>query len=329
MKLQNAPALVLAIGLQLAPVGRMISTSTTAAINPAGIGIVCRWLACAAALLGAYDTVSGASAAIAGVANTSPPGPVTTNATGNVGQSFSYRIIVTNPGSSHAQDYWNAVPLPPGLTINTNVGGNGYITGTPTVAGVYPVTLTAGNMNSPIIVHKDITITIQGGTTPPGITGQPQSQIVSAGASVTLSVVATGSNLTYYWRLDTNLVQRSSAASLTLANVAATNSGFYSVIVSNSAGSLVSSNAQLLVVSPPDVSTAPALTSAASGAQVLLSWQSLAGYRYVLESSDTLATNSWTTVADVPPVFTNHVVNLPQDPTVSPQRFFRVQMKTN
>jgi hypothetical protein len=43
----------------------------------------------------------------------------------------------------------------------------------------------------------------------------------------------------------------------------------------------------------------------------------------------TLATNSWTTVADVPPVFTNRVVTLPQDPTAAPQRCFRVQMKTN
>ncbi len=87
MKLHKLPALLLAIVLQLVPVCRVASVNSTAA-SP-GLAIVFRWLACAVTMLGSYHSVSGASTAIAGLANTNPRGPVTTTATGKVGQPFS------------------------------------------------------------------------------------------------------------------------------------------------------------------------------------------------------------------------------------------------
>ncbi len=327
MKLQNAPALVLAIGLQVAPVSRILAIAP--AVNPAGFAVVLRWLACTVALLGTYHTVSGASAAIAGVANTNPNGPVGTNATGTVGQSFSYRIIVTNPGASPAQDYWNAAPLPPGLTINTNVGGNGFITGKPTLAGIYPVQLTAANANSPQIVHKDITITILGGLAPPVITSQPASQIVQEGTNVTFVVGASGDSLAYYWRSNTVLLTAPSRATLTLTNVTTAASALYSVMVSNAVQSVVSSNAQLLVVPPPDASVAPVLSAATSGTQFLLSFNTLAGYGYQVQSNDTLATNNWTLWTNLPPSLTGGSNLLSQDLTNAPQRMFRVVIPAN
>ena len=327
MKLQNAPALVLAVGLQLAPVSRILAIAPTA--NPAGFAIVFRWLVCAVALLGSYHTVSGASAAIAGVANTSPTGPVSTNAAGTVGQSFSYRIIVTNPGQSSAQNFWNAAPLPPGMTINTNVGGNGYITGKPTAGGVYPVQLTAGNTLSTIIVHKDITITIAGNLAPPVITNQPAGQIVLAGTNVTFTVGASGDSLAYYWRSNTVLLTAPSRATLTLTNVTTAASALYSVMVSNAVQSVVSSNAQLLVVAPPDVSVAPVLSAAANGTLFLLSFNALAGYGYQVQFNDTLATNNWTLWTNLPPSFTASSNVLSQDLTNAPQRMFRVVIPAN
>jgi hypothetical protein len=327
MKLQNAPALVLALGLQVAPVSRILAIAPTT--NPAGFAVVFRWLACAAALLGTYHTVSGASAAIAGVADTSPAGPVSTNAAGTVSQSFSYRIIVTNPGQSPADNFWNAAPLPPGLTINTNVGGNGYITGKPTVAGVYPVQLTAGNTLSPIIVHKDITITIVGGLAPPGITNQPASQIVQAGTDVTFAVGATGDSLTYYWRSNTTLLAAPNRATLTLTNVPTAASALYSVMVSNAVQSVVSSNAQLLVVAPPDASVAPVLSATTNGTQFLLSFNALAGYGYQVQFNDTLAPNHWTLWTNLLPSFTGGSSVLAQNLTNAPQRMFRVVIPAN
>ena len=327
MKLQNAPALVLAIGLQVAPVSRILAIAP--AVNPAGFAVVLRWLACTVALLGTYHTVSGASAAIAGVANTNPNGPVSTNAAGTVGQSFSYRIIVTNPGQSPAQDFWNAAPLPAGLTINTNVGGNGFITGKPTLAGVYPVQLTAGNANSPQIVHKDITITIAGGLAPPAITSQPASQIVPVGTNVTFTVGATGDSLTYYWRSNTAILAVPNSAVLTLTNVTTAASALYSVVVSNAVKNVLSSDAQLLVVAPPDASVAPVLSTVTNGTVFLLSFNSLAGYGYEVQFNDTLATNNWALWTNLPPSFTGSSNVLAQDLTNARQRLFRVVVPAN
>ncbi|MBI4325677.1 MAG: immunoglobulin domain-containing protein, partial [Chloroflexi bacterium] len=94
---------------------------------------------------------------------------------------------------------------------------------------------------------------------PPVILTQPQSQAAFVGANVTINVVATGSiPLSFQWRLNgTNLVEGTNA-SLTFNNVQPGNAGNYSVVVSNLAGSVVSSNAVLAVlpqgscVAPPD-----------------------------------------------------------------------------
>src|SRR5205823_3760280 len=58
-------------------------------------------------------------------------------ATGTVNSNFSYTISATNNPTSY-----NATGLPANLTINT---GNGKITGKPTTAGIYQVTLSATN----------------------------------------------------------------------------------------------------------------------------------------------------------------------------------------
>ena len=328
MKVRNVPAFVLAVALHVAPVCRMVSLNQTA--PAAGFAIVFRCLIGAAAMLGSYHAVSAASAAIAGVANTNPLGPVTTNAVSKVGQPFSYRIVVTNPGKDHAQDFWNAAPLPLGLTINTNVGGNGWITGTPSTAGVYPVTLTAGNLNSDIIVTKPITITIQGPATPPAITGPPASQIVSTSSTVTFTVTATGDNLTYQWQFNGANLSNANAASLTLSDVTPSQSGLYSAIVSNSADSVPSANAELLVVAPPDQSVAPNLGPlTVSGGQTALSFVKAAGYRYIVQSSQTLATNSWITLTNLAPSYVDGTFSLPDTVAGIPQRFYRVQVTGN
>ncbi len=325
MKLHKAPTLVLALGLQLVPVCRLACVTQTAA--PTGFAIVFRWLVGAVALLGTYHTVSGASAAISGVANTNPPGPVTTNATGKVDQPFSYRIIVTNPGKDHAQDFWDAVPLPPGLTINTNVGGDGKITGIPQTAGAFPVTLTAGNVNSDKVVHKDITITITGTASPPGIATQPASQIVAAGTDVTLTVVATGDSLTYQWRLNGNALPNETASTLKLTGATAAQSGVYSVVIANSTGSVTSDAAQLLVVAPPDANAAPTLGPLAlQSGQIALMFARAAGYRYVVESSDSLDASSWTALTNLPPAYTASTASLPQSVADTPKRFYRVKV---
>ena len=88
----------------------------------------------------------------------------------------------------------------------------------------------------------------------PIITQQPVSQAILPGATMALSVVAVGNPpLFYQWRENTtNLtdggnLSGSTASTLTISNLSAANAGTYSVIVSNSLGSVLSSNAVLSV----------------------------------------------------------------------------------
>lgn len=81
----------------------------------------------------------------------------------------------------------------------------------------------------------------------PAITSQPQDQMVLLGGTATFSVVATGTApLSYQWRKNgANLAATS--ATLTLTNVQAGQAGDYTVVVSNSVGSVLSDPATLTV----------------------------------------------------------------------------------
>jgi uncharacterized protein YegL len=84
---------------------------------------------------------------------------------------------------------------------------------------------------------------------PPTIIAQPSSQIAVVGSTVTLMVVATGSQpLNYQWYFNgTNLLSGATNAILLLPNVQGTNTGYYSVTVSNSEGEVTSTSASLII----------------------------------------------------------------------------------
>jgi hypothetical protein len=97
------------------------------------------------------------------------------------------------------------------------------------------------------------TLTVNPPVTAPKITEQPQSQNVVAGGSVTFKVTASGTApLSYQWRLNGAIMAGANSATLTLNNVSTSQSGQkYSVLVSNSAGSVTSQEAVLTVTPPP------------------------------------------------------------------------------
>ncbi len=83
---------------------------------------------------------------------------------------------------------------------------------------------------------------------PPAIVSQPESKTVNAGAAVTFSVVATGdAPLSYQWRKDNNAIAGATGSTYTIPALTAADSGTYSVVVSNSAGTVTSSGATLTV----------------------------------------------------------------------------------
>jgi alpha-tubulin suppressor-like RCC1 family protein len=87
---------------------------------------------------------------------------------------------------------------------------------------------------------------------PPTIVSQPASQSVYLGFSTSFSVQATGiGSLTYQWRFNGTNIPSATNSNLNLQNVQPSQAGSYSVLVSNSGGSIPSSNATLTILTPP------------------------------------------------------------------------------
>jgi uncharacterized lipoprotein YddW (UPF0748 family) len=86
----------------------------------------------------------------------------------------------------------------------------------------------------------------------PAITSQPQNQTVVVGNNATFSVVASGSApLSYQWRFNGAAILGATSNSFVLTAAQYSNAGNYSVMVTNSFGSVLSANASLAVLSGP------------------------------------------------------------------------------
>ena len=111
-------------------------------------------------------------------------------------------------------------------------------------------------------------------TAAPGIVTHPQSQTVSAGQSVTFSVVASGTApLSYQWQRNDANISGANAASYSVTASTGLSGSTYRVIVTNAAGSATSNRATLTVSSNPTAPVAtitqPATGALYSGGQVL------------------------------------------------------------
>ena len=277
MRAKKVPSLLLAAVLQIVPICRVATVDP--AIAPTSFAIVVRCAAAIAALLGSVDAVSGASVPVyvAGVQSLLPfvPG-VTTNIVRPVGSPMVLRIVLGGSVGQEPQlDYYNATPLPPGLTVNTNINTNSmglestnyYIYGTPTAAGVwYPVTVTAGNLLYAGLASTNIGITITNtsGGSPPTINTHPQSKTVTNGSSASFNVVATGASSYQWTRSGTNLPGATSAT-FTIASTTTNSAGSYRAVCANSSGSVTSTIATLTVLDPPGIITPPQSHTVSNG----------------------------------------------------------------
>ena len=108
----------------------------------------------------------------------------------------------------------------------------------------------------------------------PVITAQPTSQSVVAGSSVSFSVTATGTApLSYQWRKGNQDIVGATSPTYTLSNVQSGDAASYSVVVSNSAGTVTSSGATLTVTivgTPPTITAQPSDQTVGAGTNVTL-----------------------------------------------------------
>ncbi len=169
-------------------------------------------------------------------------------AVGFVGVPFNY--LSTAVGASTL----NASQIPGGLSLSTSAGTAqglpavyGSMTGVPTTAGIYTVPITATNSTGSTSAVLTITI-VSPQSALPIITSQPGNQTVSPGSNATFAVTATGiPSPTFQWACNGNALSGATNPALTISGATAANAGNYSVTVTNASGSVLSSNASLVV----------------------------------------------------------------------------------
>jgi uncharacterized repeat protein (TIGR03803 family) len=122
--------------------------------------------------------------------------------------------------------------------------------------GNYTATLRFTNLSDSFAQTRQVTLAI---VTPPLILSQPVSQAVFQGMTASFTVETTTNALQYYqWQFDNGIYQTnltdsggisgSGAATLTVSNVSPANVGAYSIVITNAAGSAISTVAFLSIV---------------------------------------------------------------------------------
>lgn len=178
-----------------------------------------------------------------------PPAPAITSAStvnGTGGQSFTYQITATNAPTSFSA----TGPFPPGLTFNASTA---TISGTPTAAGTFPITVSATNVTG--TTNQAVTITIglatpvvTSGTTASGTSGAPFSYQITAN-NLPSSFGATG--------LPPGLSVNTSTGLISGTPVVAASQTFNAVVsATNAAGTGTQAVAITIALSAPVVTSA-------------------------------------------------------------------------
>lgn len=198
----------------------------------------------------------------AAVAPTITAAPANQAVTAGANVSFSVGVNGTAPLSY--QWLYNGANLPGATSPTLTLAGV-----TTNQAGSYSVFVTniAGNATS-----GAATLTVNPAPIAPSFTLQPVSQSVTAGTNVTFTVAASGTApLSYQWRWNGVDLSGATSATLSLSSVVTNQSGGYSCVVSNVAGTATSSTATL-TVNPlpvaPTITTQPGSQTVTAGTNV-------------------------------------------------------------
>ena len=208
------------------------------------------------------------------------------NAAGAVASKFPVVLTVLVPPSITVQPISQTVTA--GVNINLTITATGtsplsyqWSKNGTSISGANSNTLRLSNVtlasagNYQVRVSNsagfvDSTIAILSVQQPPKISSQPNNQSVLQGASVTLSVTATGNPaVTYQWYKNLTLIAGAANSSLTIPSVAIGDAGTYYVVVSNSLGTVTSNNAILTVKTTSTTTITSSLNPSTSGNSVI------------------------------------------------------------
>jgi len=192
-----------------------------------------------------------------------------------IGSPVSFSVTATGSGLTYQ---WRK-----GVVNLTNVGNiTGATTATLTISSVsildaatdYNVVINGTYLPSATSVNVSLTV-----NTSPEITAQPLNQVAGVGNSVSFSVTATGSGLTYQWRkgvinlINGGNISGATTATLTINPVNVTDASTnYNVVISGTCSPITnSSNAILTVNTAPNIITGPSDQTACTGGSVSFS----------------------------------------------------------
>lgn len=204
-----------------------------------------------------------------------------------VSNAITMTSYITNApsGSNTYKWQYNYVDIPNNYGVYNTTNYNFPLsanTVTAVKSGIYSVVFN-GIVGSTTVVDQQAYNSYWAFGVPPVINTSPQSTNVLAGTNITLSASATvqqnpyGTNLTLgflWYQNNTNLLAvqanpgTNQSANLNLASVNATNSGTYTVVVTNFWGSVTSSPAIVIVTSPPGISSQPSSRTVLAGQTV-------------------------------------------------------------
>jgi len=168
-----------------------------------------------------------------------PPPAITAHPTSKtVPPSTNVAFTVSAVGTNLVYMWRKEASLIPGATNSSLVLSNVSVTN----AGSYSVVVS--NIGG-VVTSAVATLGISG---PPAISSQPTNRVALAGSSHTFNVIATGdAPLQYQWRFNSNNIPNATNASYALSNLSTSDSGAYSVVISNNYGAVTSSAANLTV----------------------------------------------------------------------------------
>ena len=176
------------------------------------------------------------------------------------GQTVSFGVVAFGSGTLSYQWSKNG-------TVISGATTKSYTTPATTSAyngAVYTVTVSNayGTVSS-----SNATLTVFSG---PTVTTHPSAQTAAEGQTATFAVTASGTApLTYQWRKNGIHISGATASTYTTpVNSSADNGAVYSVVVSNSAGTVTSNNATLTVYAAPSISIQPGSQTVNAGQTV-------------------------------------------------------------
>ncbi len=145
------------------------------------------------------------------------------------------------------------------LTYNTGLVFDSRVYTANELTNFPPVQSADSGLGQHMGVIKDFSIPVGPATNPPVIVTQPAGKTNGVGGNISLAVTATGSGtLNYQWRFNTANISGATTNPFVLADPQLTNSGNYTVVITNAFGSVTSSIAVVLLTNaPPAVVSQP------------------------------------------------------------------------